>query len=220
VAVVVALAVPVATLAALAPGVRWHAGDVRVHDAPLDKAPFAAREPVQRWVKPLRDEAVAGATVPVVRSRAGVEGLEPATGEVRWRVHHADREATGVEARNDRIVVTWTVYPTVRIGGAKHLRSLIDSSSGRVIAETGDEGEMFVDDRAVARPQRCEDAGPPSFGLLACETQVKRVDVAGRPLWTVDSVNGDVVDAVRTRWCWPRTVPGSWWWTRTAAVRR
>jgi outer membrane protein assembly factor BamB len=192
VAAFVAVAVPVATLPVLATWVRGHAHDSRVQATPLT-APDVTGTPAQRWVVPYWGTVLGGATVPVVWSTTDIRGLEPETGGLRWRLRHDDREATRVRIWNDRIVVTWTVHPTVRTQDERTLRSLVDATSGRVLAETADESQTFVGDRAVARPRGCSDAlRAAGSGLLSCGAQVRRIDATGRPLWTAESVPGVV----------------------------
>ncbi|GIJ73939.1 PQQ-binding-like beta-propeller repeat protein [Virgisporangium ochraceum] len=192
IAVVVSAALLLATHVAVNRWARERAADTRVDGTPLRTVDVAAT-PAQRWSVRLRGEVVEGATVPVVWTGAGVEGLDPSTGQRRWWAGYDDRRVVGVGAWRDRVVVRWEVHPTTAAGPVTHLRTLIDAASGRVLAETTRARDTFVGDRVRHLPDGCDEADRVvGSGLLVCGSRVRRIDATGRPLWTADAVPGVV----------------------------
>jgi hypothetical protein len=188
VAAVVAVAVPVTTLVPLAPWVRGHADHSRVSSAPLADVEVTGT-PVHRWEVYYRGVVLGGATVPVVYSDTEVRGLDPMAGGVRWLLRHDDRVPAWAQVDTDRMVVTWYVHRTSRGQGQKTLRGLVDTTSGRVLAETADERRTFVGDRTVVIPPGCRPAaGAVASGLLTCGSRVERIDATGRLLWAAEAV--------------------------------
>jgi hypothetical protein len=215
-----ALALPVAAVAVILPVQR---GDDIAVSASAALTPWSPGGSLAvRWAAPDRDfeGLVAGAAVPVFTHERTLTGLDPATGQPRWRAEFRHTsELRAPVASGDEVVVRWARDGSRSTGRPRPHTAVLDARTGRLLLDVADdEGQQA----AATLPGLLVRGLCPSGGTAALEALDLRT---GRRAWRVPTAAGcrgllrygpgllgvvdgglQRVDATgAVRWTWPAT---------------